>query len=240
MKVSIVLPIHNEQESLPVLIPKLISSTNDLPFESEIICVDDSSTDNSYSILKEFHPESKKIQIIKLRKRGGQTGCYKVAFNKAKGKYIIRMDSDGQDDPDDLKRFVEFIQKGADIIIGLRGCRKHNRMLRFATYIYDIIILLIFNSPLHSNSGSFIAFKSCYVKDIRFRNNDHRYLPIIAIRRGARDIREVIVSHNERLGGKSKYKTLSKLFLGIFEIFLLLIRIKSGYYDTDKLEVENE
>ena len=89
---------------------------------------------------------------------------------------------------------------------------------------------MLYNSPLTMHSGSFIAFKSKFVKDIPFKKNDHRYLPLIAISRGASNIREIVVSHNERKYGNSNYSIFKKIILGIPELILFLVRMKFGFY----------
>jgi glycosyltransferase involved in cell wall biosynthesis len=229
--ISIVIPFHNEEESLRVLIPSLMEIILLLAKSFEVILVDDASTDNSVEIVKMYQERYPIIKLIRLPERGGQSGCYKEAFQQVQGQYIIRMDADLQDDPKDLPKFIEKIDQGSELVMGLRECRKHSRILRLATGIYDLMILALFNSPIHSNSGSYVAFKTDLMKNIPFRKNDHRYLPLIAMRRGAKNITEVFVRHNERKMGKSKYNTSKKLILGIPETFLFLIRYIRGIYD---------
>jgi dolichol-phosphate mannosyltransferase len=118
--------------------------------------------------------------------------------------------------------------------MGLRERRKHSQILRFASVIYDLMVLFLFNTPFHANSGSYVAFKTEFVRNIPFRMNDHRYLPLIAIRRGARNLSEVIVRHHARTYGRSKYRSLKKLLLGIPEVLGFMFRLKSGVYDAEK------
>jgi len=232
--ISIVIPFHNEEESLKKLIPSLIETTHSLDKSFEIIFINDVSSDNSLEVVRQFKEKFDEIKILQLKKRGGQTGCYKKAFAEAKGDYIIRMDSDLQDDPRDLPKFIKRIEEGSELVMGLREARKHKKTLRFASLVYDMIILLLFNSPLHSNSGSYIAFKADLVKNIPWHKNDHRYIPLIAMRRGAKNIREVFVRHGERKWGESKYKPVKKLIFGIPEVFLFLFRYLTGVYDNKK------
>jgi len=228
---SIVIPFHNEEGSLKELLPSLLNMLRSINKSYEIIFIDDASTDNSSEIIKEYQNNNPEIILIQLEKQSGQTGCYKAAFEKASGEYIIRMDADLQDNPKDLPKFMEKIDAGSELIMGLRECRKHSRILRLASGLYDLFILALFNSPLHSNSGSYVGFKTTLVKNIPFRKNDHRYLPLIAIRRGAKNISEVFVSHSERKWGISKYNPYTKIILGIPEVFRFLFRYLSGVYD---------
>ena len=228
---SVVIPFHNEEESLRELIPLLMENIQQLNRSFEVILVDDVSTDNSAEVVKELQQQYPEIKLFQLPYRGGQTGCYEQAFRVAQGEYIIRMDADLQDDPRDLPKFLEKIGEGSELVMGLRECRKHTKILRLASGIYDLMIIALFNSPLHANSGSYVAFKAKLVKDIPFRKNDHRYLALITMRRGAKKISEVFVRHHERRYGKSKYNPFKKLVLGIPEVFFFLIRLKFGIYD---------
>lgn len=234
--VTIVIPFHNEEESLKVLLPLLVEEIKKTQKVFEVILVNDVSRDNSVDIVKKITNEHKYIKLIELDQRGGQTGCYKAAFNQAKGDYILRMDADLQDSPNDLPLFIFKMDEGAELIMGLREARKHSRIIRIASAIYDLIILALFNSPLHSNSGSFVAFKSKYMKGLPWYHNDHRYLPLIAMHRGANNVSEVFVEHHNREFGQSKYKPFKKIFLGFPEVLCFLFRLKIGKYHcvTDK------
>ena len=141
------------------------------------------------------------------------------------------MDSDLQDNPSDLNLFFEkIISQDPDLIMGLREARKHSKLLKITSTLYDLLILILFNTPLHSNSGSFVAFKREYVKNLPWYKNDHRYLPIIAIHRGASNISEVFVMHRERKYGNTNYPKYRKIILGVFEVILFMLRLKFGRY----------
>ncbi len=228
---SIVIPCRNEETSLPILCKELEKVLiKNLKGNWEIILIDDASTDDTYKIMKQYE-KNKLFRIIHFDKRKGQTGAFRAAFDVAKGEYIIRMDGDLQDDPKDIPKFLKKLKQGFEVVVGLRECRKHSRILRLASGIFDLAAILLLNSPLHSNSGSFVAFKAEFVKDIPFRKNGHRYLPLIAMRRGAKNIGEIFVTHNERVGGKSKYPKFKKIILGVPEVLFFLIRYKLGSYD---------
>ena len=109
-----------------------------------------------------------------------------------------------------------------DLVMGLRTIRRQNRILRIATMIYDVFVTVLFDSPLHTNSSSFIAFKAKYIKGIKLKHNDHRYLPLIAMNRGAFKLSEVIVINRERIHGHSKYGVYTKFLFSIINKNLLL------------------
>lgn len=230
--ISIVIPFRNEAESLKILLPNLKNCISKISKKCEVLLIDDQSSDDSVKIVEEQKKTFPELKLLRMLEHGGQTGCYKLAFEQAKGKYIIRMDADLQDDPNDLPKFVEKIDAGAELVIGLREARKHPRLIRLASGLYDLLIVLLFNFPLHSNTGSYVLFKADLVKNIPWKKNDHRYLPLIAIRRGAKNIGEVFVKHGIRKYGESKYKPFKKIIFGIPEVILFLIRYLRGYYDN--------
>ena len=106
--------------------------------------------------------------------------------------------------------------------------------------LYDALMVLMVDSPLHTSTSSFIAFKTEFIKGIIFKKNDHRYLPLIAINKGATKIREIVVSHRGRKYGVTKYNNLHKIFFGIIETVSFLIRIKLGYYNSIKSRIKEE
>ena len=148
------------------------------------------------------------------------------------------MDGDFQDDPGDLPLFIEKMKQDYDVIVGIRASRKHPRLLRFLTRIWDTLIVLLFDSPFHAASSSYIAFKARYLKNLRLKNHDHRFLVCVALTRGIDKPAEVITQHRERYGGKSKYSSFKKLLFGPIEFFFFILRAKAGYYDYPKKENE--
>ena len=229
---TLVIPFYNEEPSLAELLPRVKDNLEQFDITYEVLLIDDASTDESAAVVKHFVSKNKdkKFKLISMDINSGQTGCFKKAFSEASGEYIIRMDADLQDNPSDLHLFIDKINEKADMVMGIRENRKHSHILKFATAIYNVIVIMLYDSPLTMHSGSFIAFKSEFVKDIPFKNNDHRYLPLIAINRGANNIREIIVSHNERIYGSSNYSLLKKVLLGIPELIFFLVRLKFGFY----------
>ena len=229
--ISVVIPFHNEEESLRELLPRLRESIDQLARPFEVILIDDASTDGSTQVAQWTLAEDSRFRLIRLARRGGQTGAFQAAFAEARGEYIIRMDADLQDDPRQLGLFTEKIDEGMEMVLGYRVNRQHWPLLTLITYIYDFATSLLFRTKLRSNSGSFIAFRAEYLKDIPFRKNDHRYLPLIVMRRGARRICHVVVRHNKRKYGKSKYNLITKIIFGVPEVLRFYRRYVRGIYD---------
>jgi glycosyltransferase involved in cell wall biosynthesis len=229
--ITIVIPYHNEEQALPELI-RLLSTTMDASRRSfEVLLVNDASTDRSLERAQQATAGDSRYRNLTLAERGGQTGAFKAAFAAARGEYLIRMDADLQDDPSDLPLFIEKLDAGYQLIIGFRRNRQHTLLLRVATTVYDFVTSRMFRIELHSNSGSFIAFKAALMKNIPFRHNDHRYLPLIAIRRGANPVGTVDARHGARRYGTSKYGLARKLLTAAPEVLGFYLRYSRGYYD---------
>jgi len=232
--VSIVIPFYNEEENLQVLFNEILDALNQKPnlIDLSIVFVDDCSDDGSKSFIKSKIKNLKQFNLIELPDRSGQTGAFKAAFETCETDFIIRMDSDLQDSPKDLNLFFEkILQEDPDLIMGFRTQRKHGRLLRILSHIYDIVVLTFYNSPLYTNSGSFVAFKTKYVQNLPWFKNDHRYLPLIVIHRGGKNATEVMTRHRIRKYGKSKYPKFNKILFGPFEIIRFIFRLRSNRYD---------
>jgi len=240
MMISIVIPVHNEAGNIEQLAKEIENVLQSAPYNTEVLFVNDASTDNTGEILKSLEKQYSFVTVHNMEERGGQTGCFQKAFQEAKGKYIIRMDGDLQDNPLDLIQFFELLEQDPDIIMGLRSVRKHRRILRVATMIYDIVVVVLFDSPLYTNSSSFIAFKAKFLKGVQFEPNDHRYLSLIAMERGAVKLKEVVVENRDRVYGQSKYGVYTKFIFSIFELLKVFIRLKSGHYNVQSQPLPKE
>lgn len=232
MLISVVIPVHNEAGSLCELVARLSRVvTGDERNQYELLIVDDASTDESPSLISELSSSLGFLRPFRLARRGGQTGCYALAFSEARGEFIVRMDGDLQDSPEDLPRFVLRMQAGYDLIVGRRVGRKHQLPLRVASTIFDWAVRLLFASPLRTHAASFVAFRRTWVRNVPFQANDHRYLPLIALRRGATKVCHLEVLHRARQWGRSKYSMGRKILGGIPEVLHLFFRLKRGFYD---------
>tara|TARA_Y100000816_G_scaffold261472_1_gene218490 strand:- start:4958 stop:5653 length:696 start_codon:yes stop_codon:yes gene_type:complete len=225
MKVDIVIPFYNEEKNLIILCKELNRAIKSLKHKYRIIFVDDGSTDSSYKIV--FNSiKNIKFKILKKKNKSGQASAFKSAFKILKSDYTIRMDSDLQDDPKDLIKFDKKLHKNFDIILGYRNKRKHGIALKLSTEIFNYLIKIFGFSNLKSSSGSFICFKSKFLKDLNLKKNDHRYLTIIAQRKGAKKNIVININHRKRIFGKSNYNTLKKIILGFFEVLNFLFRLR--------------
>jgi len=229
--VSIISPVHNEEENLSEFISRVTKVMKASGKTWELLLINDASTDNSLEILKRFSQKNKQIRYVSHTRCMGQTACFQTAFKIASGKIFLTMDSDIQVLPEDIPMFLEKMDAGYDLVNGIRENRQHPFWMKFASRVYNTLMLVFFNSPVFDAASNFTSVRSNFVKDLRLRDNDHRYLIPIAQRKGAKKIGEVVVRHQIRKGGKSKYKALPKYIKGTPEIFLAWLRIRSGRYD---------
>ena len=182
---SIILPFYNEEENLKILIPKILRVLNKTKNIFKVILVDDLSTDEGFRICKNFAKKEKKIKVYKLIKKGGQTGAIKMGLTKNKLEYSIFMDSDLQDDPIYLTKFVKKINEEFDLVVGKRIARNPPFTIIIATKIYDTMMEFFFKKKLVTYRSPFIAAKSTFFKRLPWYRNDHRYLIPISIYKGA-------------------------------------------------------
>ena len=188
IKVSILVPICNEEKNLRELIERINSTMNRCCKNNwELLLVDDVSTDNSLTIMKELAKKYKNIKVLQKTKKGGQTGCFKTGFDNAKGDVVITMDGDLQVFPEDLPIFINKMKKGYDIINGIREDRKHRLSLKLLSKVYNLLMLLTFNCPVIDAASNYTAFRTKFIRNLKLVNNDHRYIIPIAMRPSSRD-----------------------------------------------------
>lgn len=217
--ISIIIPFYNEEESLQILLKLLIQEQKKLKEQSEIIFVDDGSSDNSLSELSKFQPRAigAKFKIISHRKRFGKGKALLTGFNVSTGDKIVFMDADLQNDPLELAHFVKTLDKGYDFVIGWRKDRKDPLSKRLPSAIFNKILLkLFFKSTFHDINCGYKALKRKVLEEIPLYGDNYRFLPIMAKQEGFKTT-EIVIKHQPRKFGKSKY--------GIF-------RLLSGLFDT--------
>ncbi|MFZ3047562.1 MAG: glycosyltransferase family 2 protein [Desulfatirhabdiaceae bacterium] len=205
MNISVIIPLLNEEENIPILYQELTDVFSGTGLEYELIFVDDGSTDRSYSILLDIQKCDDHLIIISFRRNFGQTAALSAGFDHARGDMIITMDADLQNDPRDIPRLIEKLGEGYDLINGWRFDRKDpfiNR--RLPSIIANWVISTTTHVKLHDYGCTLKAFRKEITQNIRLYGEMHRFIPAIASGLGAA-IAEVKVNHRERRFGKSKY-----------------------------------
>lgn len=202
---SVIIPIFNETESIKLLIIKLIEVLVKTGKSYEIIMVDDGSTDDSFEVMRELSESYNNLRIIRFRRNFGQTSAFSAGFDLAKGDIIVTLDADLQNDPADIPKLLEELDKGYDIVSGWRKKRCDNFLTRqLPSRIANYIISKFTGIPLHDYGCSLKAYRSEVIKNIKLYGEMHRFIPAVASWMGI-SISEVEVNHAPRTSGKSSY-----------------------------------
>jgi glycosyltransferase involved in cell wall biosynthesis len=204
VELSAVLPIYNEVENLPPVLEELCQILSKHYSSWEILCVDDGSTDGSFSTLKMLQSQIPQLRIIRLRRHLGQTAALAAGFDQAKGDVIVTLDADGQNDPADIPPLVERLKDGYDVVSGWRRDRKDSMMRRFLSRCANRVLGWATGLALHDFGCTLKAYRRSVLKEIVPYGEMHRILPAYLAALGCR-IGEMEVHHRRRLAGRSKY-----------------------------------
>jgi glycosyltransferase involved in cell wall biosynthesis len=204
-KLSVVVPIFNEEENIIPLYRQLKNVLEGLRARYEAIYVDDGSRDGSSEVLQRLARHDKGIKVIQFRKNFGQTAAIAAGVEHAQGEIIVTMDGDGQNDPRDIPRLLELLEQGYDVASGWRKNRKDPLLnKRFPSALANRLISWLTGVRLHDYGCTLKAYRRDILKDVRLYGEMHRFIPAYASWVGAR-ITEIEVAHHPRRHGRSKY-----------------------------------
>lgn len=205
MDLSIVIPIFNEEENIEALYQEIKAVTSQMEQASEILFIDDGSSDRGPSILTEIANEDPQVVYVRFRRNFGQTAAMAAGFDYAKGEVIITMDGDLQNDPADIPKLLAKLDEGYDLVSGWRADRKDKFISRrLPSIIANKIISYTTNVKLHDYGCTLKAFRKEVADSIQLYGEMHRFIPAIASGMGVA-IAEVPVNHRPRRFGTSKY-----------------------------------
>ena len=218
-EISVVIPACNEEESVILLYNELKKNLDKLNKSYELIFIDDGSKDNTFKQLKIIKVKDDRLKIIKFRKNFGQTAALDAGFRLAKGNIIISLDSDLQDNPDEIPRFLNKINEGFDVVCGWRIKRNDSLSKKLFSRIANLVRFVILGRGVNDSGCTFRAYRNYAIKDINLFGEMHRYIPYLLIWKGFK-ISEIKVIHRARKFGKSKYgiKRLIKGFLDMLVV----------------------
>jgi len=204
VEVSVVVPLLNEQDNIRALYEQ-ITQTLAGKYEYEVIFVDDGSTDNSFTVLAGLQKADAKVRVIRFRKNFGQTAALSAGFDHSRGKIIIAIDADLQNDPADIPRMIEKLHEGFDVVSGWREKRHDNAITRLIpSRIANWLIAKITGVELHDFGCTLKAYRREILEQINLYGEMHRFIPALASWSGAR-ICEMAVNHRPRTAGVAKY-----------------------------------
>lgn len=225
--VSFVIPLKNEVETIEALYRGIVENTTPLGLSFEIIFIDDGSTDGSFDVIKRLSREDNRVKGIRFRRNFGKSSALSAGFKLAKGNIVITMDADLQDDPVEIPRFIEMINKGYDVVSGWKKIRHDPPSKTLPSRVFNKLTSWATGVDIHDFNCGFKAYRNEVVKSIDIYGELHRYIPALAHSKGF-TVGEIIVTHHPRKFGASKYgwERLFKGFLDLFTVVFLTRFIK--------------
>lgn len=206
MDVSIVVPLYNEEESLPELIAWIDKVCNRESLSYEVWLVDDGSTDHSWAVVKQLQQAYKQVRGIKFRRNYGKSAALNVGFEHAQGEVVITMDADLQDSPDEIPDLYQMVtEQGYDLVSGWKKKRYDPISKTVPSKFFNGITRLISGIHLHDFNCGLKAYRRQVVKSIEVYGEMHRYIPVIAKQAGFKKIGEKVVAHRPRKYGVTKF-----------------------------------
>jgi glycosyltransferase involved in cell wall biosynthesis len=224
MDVSIVIPLYNEEESVDALYEEVTAAAEGLEREYELILVDDGSRDGTRTKLRALCSRDHRVKAVFFRRNYGQTAAIQAGFDHARGRVVITLDGDLQNDPRDFGLLLRNIDEGYDVVCGWRKDRKDKMISRrLPSMAANWLIGKFTGTPIHDNGCTLKAYRADIVKRARLYAEMHRFLAPMMSLSGAR-YKEVVVNHRARQFGQSKYgiSRIWKVFLDLLTVKMLL------------------
>lgn len=221
--VTIVIPVYNERDSLPPLLDELAAARRLVP-SSEIVFVDDGSSDGSTAVLEAAHQADPTIRLVRFTRNFGQTAALAAGFDYAHGSVVVTMDADLQNDPADIPKMLAKLDEGFDVVSGWRVDRKDTLWTRrIPSAVANRMISRLSRVRLHDYGCTLKAYRRDVVQGLELYGDAHRFLPALASRLGDR-VAEIPVTHRPRVHGQSKYGLgrVGKVFLDMLALPFML------------------
>lgn len=219
--ISAVIPVYNEEESLPHCYEEVTKELKAIDKNYEIIFIDDGSTDTSLELLKAFSKKDENVKVFSFRKNHGKAEALTLGFQKALGEYIVTLDADLQDKPSEIKKLLDKSKnENIDIVSGWRKDRKDKSKMVVISRIFNFITSRVFDLYLHDYNCGLKVYKKDAAKHLRLYGGLHRFIPLLASQQGF-TVDELPTAHQPRQYGKSKYG-FSKVWKDLPDIFTMI------------------
>src|SRR5258707_9297475 len=227
-KYSIVVPFHNEQESVTSLYDRLKAVMEATGDTFELVFVDDGSMDRTYKLLREIVTIDSRVVVVKLRRNFGQTSALAAGFAHAQGEYVIAMDGDLQHDPDDIPKFLEMLEQGYDLVSGWRKERVDNFVMRrIPSRIANWAMSKLSGVKIHDFGTTYKAYRREIIQQLPLYGEMHRFIPALASWYGA-SICEIPITNVNRERGQSHYG-ISRTFRVFFDLLTIRFLLRYMY-----------
>jgi glycosyltransferase involved in cell wall biosynthesis len=217
-RLSIVVPLYNEEENLPVLDGEIRAALSPLGLAYEILYVDDGSTDGSLGALRRLAAADGRIRILRHRRNAGQSAALASGFRAARGELLATLDADLQNDPADLPRLLAKLDEGYDVVSGVRRNRQDTWLRRISSRIANAVRNWATDESITDVGCSLKAYRTRFLAHLPMFGGMHRFLPTLVRWNGAR-VTEIAVNHRPRLHGVAKYGIGNRLFRALADLF---------------------
>jgi dolichol-phosphate mannosyltransferase len=228
--ISVVVPVYNEEKNLPVLVPRIAQVLESLGKSYEMIFVDDGSTDESRKVLKEMVSQYPHIRILGFKKNCGETAAGAAGLKEARGKVIVTMDADLQNDPRDIPTMLEYL-KEYDMVTGWRQKRDDSWVKRITSKIANNIRNWMSGETIRDSGCTFRAYKRECLQNLKLYKGMHRFMPTLIRMEGFRVV-EIPIAHYPRKFGVSKYSTWNRMWRAFIDL-LAVKWMKSRHIDYE-------
>ena len=218
---SVIAPLYNEEDNVALLHAAIVAAVRPLDLRAEIILVDDGSRDKTFERALELPADDPPLRLVKLRRNAGQTAAMVAGIDHARGRILLTMDGDLQNDPGDIPLFLEKIEEGYDLVVGWRHNRQDHWSRVLPSKIANWLIAKVTGVPIKDNGCSLKAYRASLIKRIPLYNEMHRFIPAMASLAAPR-IAQIRVRHHPRRFGQSKYG-----FSRIYKVFIDLLTIRT-------------
>ncbi|WP_420641451.1 glycosyltransferase family 2 protein [Candidatus Leptofilum sp.] len=221
LDLSIVVPVYNEEDNLEMLLAEITAALKEEPISYEVIFIDDGSSDQSFAITEQLHQADNRVIGIQFRRNHGQTAAFAAGFEQARGRYILTMDADRQNDPADIPAMIKKLEEGYDVVNGWRENRQDAFLMRkLPSFIANRLIARLSDVPLRDRGCSLRIFRAEVTNELKLYGELHRFIPEMVNFAGF-SMAEVPVNHRPRVAGTSKYG-ISRTFRVIVDLLTVL------------------
>lgn len=222
--ISVVIPVYNEEKNLRSLFDEIKGNLKSPLNLSELIFVDDGSSDDSLRVLRSLGIKDKRIKIIEFTRNFGQTAAFDAGIKKAKGEIIVTLDADLQNDSADIPKLLDKLDGGFDVVCGWRADRKDRVEKRLFSFLANLLRRKLTGEDIHDSGCSLRVYKKQVFGGIDLYGEMHRFIPAMLSLKGYK-IGEVQVNHRRRKFGKSKYG-FTRLIKGLFDLFFIVFLLR--------------
>ena len=217
---SIVVPLLNEEESLPELHRQISAVMKEMRKSYEVIFIDDGSIDGSFEVLKSLHAGDRNLKAIRFRRNFGKAAALSVGFKEARGEFVVTMDADLQDDPKEIPGLIAAMGESYDLVSGWKQKRYDPFSKTAPSRFFNFVTGKMTGIPIHDFNCGLKAYRRDVVKNVNVHGELHRYIPALAHWAGYR-VTEKVVQHRPRKYGKTKYG-ISRFFKGFLDLLTVL------------------